>query len=427
MFHLGSLLAALLNFSIMDTSMLDALGNTLWGVAGNMASTSLAAAKNKEMQKMVYEQQRQLEQDTFLYNNALAQQQRNWNLEDYERTLKDTSPEASVQRFKDAGLSSAAAAQAAGDIQPVTNPSSLPSVSTPSAPAPDYGAWNKLNFDILGSLRQVMALRKEKVEAENVESTQWSDIQGVLTMNQAKDVGLKMAYENLRYAYETNPYSASSLRYKMQSDSLLPQIQKLAVKQAEQNYKSAVQKYEWTEKFNPVEFKKMQEEIDNLIANKYKTAQDIVTSRSQQQLNQANVGVAEATKVNIEENTELTRNQIEGERLKNLGIEIENVLKQFGSPENDAKRISALVTSGVLPSKAVGIYLTNCANYVRTGRDTFSRDGDVDLRSVFVHDIAPGIGESDKVPVWSHGSLFRPAREARETMPKWLQDFFNSF
>lgn len=407
--------------------MLDALSSSLWGVAGNMASTSLAAAKNKEMQKMVYEQQRQLQQDTFLYNNALAQQQRNWNLEDYYRTLKDTSPESSVQRFKDAGLSSAAAAQAVGDIQPVTNPSSLASVGTPSAPAPDYGAWNHLNFDVLGSLRQVMALRKEKVEAENAESTQWSDIQGVLTLNEAKEVALKLSYENLRYAYETNPYSAASMKYRMQSDSMLPQLQYFAVKQSEMNYKSAVQKYDWTEKFKPQEFKKLQEEIDNLIASKYKTAQDTATSRSQQALNTANIGVAQATQGNIEANTALTNTQNEGEKLKNIGLDIDNVLKQFGAPDNDAKRISALVTSGVLPSKAVGTYLQNCQLYVKTGRDIFSKDGDFDLRSVFVHDIVPGIGEGDKVPVWSHGSLFRPARETRDTMPKWLQDFFDSF
>lgn len=427
MFHSGSLLAALLNFNFMDTSVLDALSSSLWGVAGQMASSSIAAAKNWEMQNHLFDQQKQLQADTYYYNKLLMKQQRTWNLEDYDRTLHDTSPAASVQRFKEAGLSSAAAAQAAGDIQPVTGANTAASLGVPSAPAADYGSWNKLNFDILGSLRQVMALRKEKVEAENAESTQWSDIQGVLTINEAKEVGLKMAYENLRFAYETNPYSANSLKYKMQSDSMLPQIQRFAVQQAEQNYKSAVQKYDWIEKFKPFEFKKLQEEIDNLIANKYKTAQDTVTSRSQQQLNKANVGVAQATQGNIEENTELIKTQNEGEKLKNIGYDIDNVLKSFGTPENDAKRISALVTSGVLPAKAIGTYLQNCANYVRTGRDTFTNDGDVDLRSVFVHDIAPGIGESDKVPVWSHGSLYRPAREGRDNLPKWLQNFFDSF
>lgn len=141
---------------------LNSLGSSLWGVAGNVASAGISAAQNEKLQKMVYEQQSELSDKTFWQNNAFAQQQRQWNLEDYDRIMRDTSPSAAVQRFKDAGMSSAGAVMSAGDVQPQINSAGLPQMSTPSAPSAPYGSWDKLDFDILGALRSAMAFRKEK-------------------------------------------------------------------------------------------------------------------------------------------------------------------------------------------------------------------------------------------------------------------------
>lgn len=394
--------------------------NSLNQITGNITSTAMGIAGSKHLQKLAYQQQKEINTTAFNRQKELMELQRGWNIEDYDKILNDTSPEAAVQRFKAAGLSSAAAAQAAGDITPTQNPTSLGSV--PSSSAPSYPSMSPFNIDILGSMRQAMALRKEKVEAENMEATQISDIKGVLDVNEAKNVALQAAWESLRFTLETNPYSSRSMYYKSLGDQHFPELQKLAVETAEQNLKTAREMYDYLVNVHPKELKKLDEEIKEIQESVKKLHQDINTGRSQEVLNYANVGVANATEQNINKNTEVQEEQRKGTILSNYTKVIDNAVKKWGASESQVQSVNALVQEGLIQPTQITAYFNLISQYTKTGYDTFK--GDNDLRNVFIHQLVPGLGEADKVPVWSHGTLYRPFRELRDN-PSHLNPLIN--
>lgn len=411
-----------------DWDMFNSIGNAVAPIiqmGTSLGTTSMAAAANSHMQERMFQQQKELNDISYERNKEMVNQQRQWNLEDYDKLMRDTSPSAAAQRYRDAGMSQAAALMASGDVSPTTQQTTLAPPEAGSVPQMPQTPWSHFNVDFLGILRAVQALRKEKVEADIAEDTKDSNTKGILDYNEAKWVTLQTMREDLAFKLKTNPYSANSIRYRSEADVYLPEQARINIQEARVNYATALENYGFLRKYHEQEFNKIQEEINKIVAETANVQQDSATKKSQENLNNANaalayanVGVANATKENIITDTK-------GKKLENYGKVIENVFKEHGMPETSWQRVGALVDSGKLPINKVGSYLGHCQSYVLTAQDTFSSSPE--LRNAFLHDLVPGAGKGDLVPLRSQGIFNRFQRDINSTEKYDLNTFDSLF
>lgn len=407
-----------------DWDMFNTIGNAIAPIiqmGTSLGTTSMAAAANAGLQERMFKQQKELNDIAYERNKEMVQQQRDWNLEDYDKLMRDTSPSAAAQRFRDAGMSQAAALMASGDVSPQVQQTSFAPAEAGSVPQMPQSPWSRFNFDFLGALRAVQALRKEKVEADEAEDTKESNIKGILDVNEAKYVALQSAREDLRFKLETNPYSANAIRYRSQADSYLPEEMRLNVAQARVAYSTALENYGFLRKYHQKQFDEIQEQINKLVAETAKIGQDTATSKSQENLNNAQAGLARANTAVANATAENIQTDTKGKKLQNYGQVIENVFKEYGMPENSWQRVSALVESGKLPLDKVGEYLSRCKWYVDSAHDTFTSSPE--LRNAFLHDIVPGAGKGDLVPLRSQGLFNRFQRDINSTEKYDLNTF----
>ena len=322
-------------------------------------------------------------------NRELAEQQNQWNIEQWNRENAYNDPAEQVKRLRGAGLSAAAAAQSiegAGNAAPLQSAD----LSNQQAPAPaipaDFSGLSGMN--IIGLAREYEQYRMDKVKADIAQRTKESDIKGILTDNDAKEWSLAQGVRGFLYDLKADPYRLRKIKYDVESSKYQPKLQKIALKIQKVNYKRAEQDYGYLSQMYPEEIRKIGEEIKSIIAHAEKE--------------RAEKKVADAQVQNVEQDTALKGEQTKGQSLINFGQVIENAFKKHGAPASEAGRIAALVNDHVLKIDQIDPYLSAIRYYIISGGKKFNASQD--LRSVFINDIAPGIGKDYKVPLWSHGT-----------------------
>lgn len=104
----------------------------------------------------------QIAHDTNQASALLAQQQHQWNVQDYERQFRDSSPEVQMQRFREAGLNPNLIYGQISDA-PSINSTSLPSLTAiPSQPFQAFNPVGNTASDILS----ISQAHKNDVESE---------------------------------------------------------------------------------------------------------------------------------------------------------------------------------------------------------------------------------------------------------------------
>lgn len=342
-------------------------------------------------------------QKTNATNLQLAREQNEWNLEQWHRQNEYNEPAHQAQLLRDAGLSSAAAAQSVSGV-PASPLQSADLANQQIGNAMQAAPYGANGFDkilgtvgnIVGAARAVAALRKENVQATIAEQTQSAQVDSILTERDAKNVALHQAQEDLRQSIVTNPYHARSIRYKAEADSYLPEISRLTMKDWKLKVKTAQEYYGWIPKFHDKQIDEIQSVID-------KNIQEKKESESRVEVNKSTVGVNNASIRNLNadtENKKETKNLIKQEW---VGKVVENALQRFGSPQDPTLKFGALVASGVLKASEVGEFLKASKSYVESSGKEFV--GTTHMRDIFMYSLNPGIGEGAKTPVWSHGSF----------------------
>lgn len=364
--------------------------------AGINQATSLATqGMNMRLQRETNANNLQIARETNQANAELAGRQNEWNLLQWARENAYNDPSAQVQRLKGAGLSAAAAAQSiegAGNAQPLQS-ADLANQQMPNpsqAPTFDFSGLSASN--IIGVARELEALRKDKVEANVAEQSQGAQIENVLTDTDVKKAALKLTLQDIQFRAEQQPYSLQALKYHAQGMQYFPEIQRTLKDYQEENYKLAQQQYGFLEQYNPEKLREIGETINKIIAEAEKE--------------RAEKRQADAMTANINQDTKNKGEEFKGIVLRNFGQVIQNALGKAGFPEDNAQKFGALVRDGVLKPSDIPEYLIASRSYVVSGGQFFN--GSPDLRNVFIHTLNPGIGEGYKVPVWSHGTLFRP-------------------
>lgn len=351
-------------------------------------------------------------------NLNLAREQNQWNLEQWHRQNEYNEPAHQAQLLRDAGLSSAAAAQAVSGIpaSPLQSADlANQQIGNPMTPAP-YGAngFDKVLStvgNIVGAARAVAALRKENVEASTAEKTQSAQIDSILTEADAKKVALSQAQEDLHQSILTNPYHARSIAYKAAADSYLPEISRLTMKDWKLKVKTAQEYYGWIPKYHDKQLEEIQSVID-------KNIQEKKESESRVEVNKSTVGVNNATISNLNADTENKRESKKLITQEWVGKVVENALQRFGAPQDPTLRFGALVASGVLKASDVGEFLKASKSYVESSGREFNTSTPA-LRDIFLYSLNPGAGAGANTPVWSHGTVTKPLDWLKGTIGRY--------
>lgn len=303
-------------------------------------------------------------------NKELAQQQNQWNLEQWWRENVYNAPSQQVQRLKDAGLSSAAASQA---IEGAGNAASIQSadLANQQAAQPLQAPQFDLNAipSLLGMMRELVEMRKTSSEADIKEKENSFFNRVMLTDLDAKQADIDYRKYQLFKEQKSFPYSLQALRYNASASSFNPALkeQELAIaranqEQIEMNVKRARQDFDWLDKMHEQEFKQMLQQIKNL-----QKQYDVYSS--QEKLNNANAGLASAATETEHQKAKLTKAQFVSQGL-------DNILKEHGSPDSVAGRTAAMYSEGVLSLDQLDKALEGMVNYVQHGKDALNVNED---------------------------------------------------
>lgn len=360
------------NISDISTGLMQASAQLLGSVGG----ASIAAASSKALQKMVYEQQQQLMYEQNDLNRENMAIQHKYNVEDYERALYESSPQRMMQRYREAGLSDAAAAMAAGEITQngSISPVTMQGASAPTPPQMDTSFLSSLNFDVLGVLRGLAALRKEKAEATKAEKDVKTYDERVFTALDAQRAETEQRRQTIDNVSKSFPYSLKALEYNAKASERLPELRDLEIQQhkanidmARQSYELAKQKFGFLEKMNQKELRRMDEEIKNVQKQYDLFVSQIGVNKSQASLNAAQQGLTE-------QETENVGKYGKGIDLENAANEIKNIYLKYGSPESTAQRIGALIAEGKININNIAVSNRGISNYLHSGYKYFDMD-----------------------------------------------------
>ena len=197
-------------------------------------------------------------------NKELAEQQNQWNLEQWQRENEYNHPAEQAKRLKEAGLSSAAAAQAvtggqAGRLQSAN----LANQTAPPAPQiPDFSGLDSMS--IIGIARQFEALRKESADADitEIDANLHEDV--VLTDIDAKIAAARATTDANKRENELHPYRMSQEFYKAKSDKQYVGLLKEQRRLAKFNVQKAQQELHFFKEKSRAEIDKILQEINNL-------------------------------------------------------------------------------------------------------------------------------------------------------------------
>jgi len=370
--------------------------------AGNdLLSTFIGNAFNFRLQQKLNRELLSFQHDSNQMNIDLAEMQNRFTKKMWDEENAYNTPLAQARRLRAAGLSPAAAAQAVSGIPASSvqgsGGSALGAPSGVQAPQLDLSGISGSN--LIGSMRQWQAYRMEKAQADTAEQTQTSNIQGILTDNDAKKWALATTVQHYKQNEQMYPITLRSAKYHAEADSFLPRLTRLGFKIQKQNLASAKQQYGWTDKLN-------QAKLEEIVATIKRIFEEAKESRTRQGLN-------EAQAENVSTDTENKKKIGEGLDSENVEKRVKAALSRFGSPEDVTLQFAGLLASGELKPEQLEEFLKAARSYVESSGRVF--DGTPYMRSLFVRTLNPGIGKDLDEALWSHGSLNK------------LYDYFGGF
>ena len=253
-------------------------------------------------------------------NKELAEQQNEWNRQQWEDENAYNHPTEQAKRLKEAGLSSAAAAQAdtGGQAGRLQSTNLANQVAPPAPQIPDFSGLDGMS--IIGIARQFEALRKESADADITETNaQWQD-EIIFTEVDARRVAARATAEANQRENELHPYRLQQDYYKAKSDKEYVGYLKSQKRLANLNCDKVQQEIS-------VFMKKSQVEIDEIAARIENLGKQGKVLDAQQENIQASTN-----KINQE-----TSNLKKDEKLKELEIdakELQNIMSQTGLPQD---------------------------------------------------------------------------------------------
>lgn len=306
---------------------------------------AIASAFNYKAQKRANEINLQLGRETNELNRELAEKQNAWNRQMWEDTNVYNSPQNQVQRLQDAGLSAAAAAQAASGI-PATP---MESAQLANQQIPPSQVAPQIDFDassLITIARQLEALKSDKLGNQMKEQDAAVHNRIILSEADAKEWMVDRMEQQFHQSAAMFPYSIAGMTadawYKQKMSDYYTEMGK----KIEADTARVKQDFEFLKDFNELKKKECAEQIKNILAERKKIQQETATSKSQQDLNVALKGSAESQKTSQD---------------------LQNTLTKFGFPDSVAMRSAAMMADGQITDEQFWKYLEKIGFYATSG------------------------------------------------------------
>lgn len=316
------------------------LGSALGGIFG-IRSTNSANSTNLQATR-----------ETNEANKQLAQQQNNFNYRMWQENNQYNSPLAQMRRFREAGLSGAAAAQAVSGVpsQPVQSANLANQVTPPPVQAPDYSFIGQ-NF--IGLARELAALKKENAEANIAETTAQFQPQMLLTDIQTKQAAWKLTMQELREKMSTFGLRQQGMWLDNEGKKLYNKNLDLMNKKLDMDTQFIQEQIKHFKQISPLQIKQLAEEINGILL-------DNKNKEKQGKLLDAQTGQVQAQ-------TAKTNAETEGQKYQNQITFIQSKLHEYGYPDHFAERMAVLCKTNQLSTHDIEGFLHSIADVQREG------------------------------------------------------------
>ena len=247
-------------------------------------------------------------------NKELAEQQNQWNREQWEDENAYNHPAEQAKRLKEAGLSDAAAAQAVtgGQAGRLQSANLANQVAPPAPSIPDFSGLDSMS--IIGIARQFEALRKESADADITETNaEWQD-EIIFTELDAKRAAAWATADANRRENELHPYKIQQDYYKAKSDKEYVGYLKSQKRLANLNCDKVQQEIS-------VFMKKSQAEIDEIAARIENLGKQGKVLDAQEENIKASTNKINQETSNLQKDGELKKLEIEAKELQNIMAE----------------------------------------------------------------------------------------------------------
>ncbi|MBO5887143.1 MAG: hypothetical protein J6Q60_03870 [Bacteroidaceae bacterium] len=309
------------------------LGSALGGIFG-IGSTNSANSANLQATR-----------ETNEANKQLAQQQNNFNYRMWQENNQYNSPLAQMRRFREAGLSGAAAAQAVSGVpsQPVQSANLANQVTPPPVQAPDYSFIGQ-NF--IGIARELAALKKENAEANIAETNaQWQpDV--ILTKVGAEQAAWKLTMQQLFENQNTFGLRMNGMWLDNEGKMRYNRNLELMNQKLNQDIDLLQKQVNAFDRNNEINYQKSVQELRNLIKDGINKDKQGQLTDAQIANTNANTGKTLAETENVYKTGEQIEAVTEGQRINNSIQSIQKILAENGYPDNFQQRVASLMSSG---------------------------------------------------------------------------------
>lgn len=310
-------------------------------------------------------------------NKELAEQQNEWNRQQWEDSNAYNHPAEQAKRLKEAGLSDAAAAQAvSGNTASPLQSANLANQVAP--PAPQVPNINGMFTDnVIGLARQLVALKKENADAQISETNASFQPEMLFTKIQAQQAAYDVTVQQIMHEGKMFPYRFAQGYYKTKTDKAYADNVHLFIKQQELNVKQMQQQVDSFWRNNDINYAKSVQELKNLFQqgkNLEKEGENIDADtnlkKSQTAANYANVD-----KINAE--TQNIKDANEGVKANSRIQQVQAVLAENGYPDYFQQRVAALMSSGQMSDDQCLKFIESIGNTQNLHRD--AAEGNAEL------------------------------------------------
>lgn len=320
------------------------------GALGSIIGAGIGASSNNSSSDKALQATR----ETNEANAQLAEKQNQWNIDQWNRENEYNHPREQVQRLRQAGLSSAAAAQAVQGIPA----GSVQSAELANQQAPDPSAFNQQSVlgemlksaDVMSLVRGIQDVKRNDIQNKMLQNEEEFQRPFLFSRLDRETWANLMAQRDLYEAGKTWKYRKKSIIADYQNKVIRNNYEQLGVQIQALTYEKIAEELSFFRDTKDLQIDKLSAELGKIVADTRSTELDNdlhdVRKRGMQLDNQLTSEQIETEKVDRE-----------GKKIQNKIAELDEILKRHGCPDSMSGKLAAFIDENKMTVDQVKSFL----------------------------------------------------------------------